>query len=249
MDIAILSFFVLAFFYCATPGPANIYVVLYSLRYGINAGLYSTYGITVGCGIAALIVGLGISSLLVVFPNVIVTIQIFGGLFVIYLSVKMWPTAASTHISCEKIEQIGHATLFKNGVISSLLNPVDILFFSAIVPSFIPNQTTENSFQIYYTLLSLFYIMVAFAVSCALVVFAGISKKYLFSRKANLVSYLSAILLCLVGIYLTGMSVVKLYDVVSSESHFALTEVPVPGQSTRLALQEHQQFSQLVLSR
>jgi len=210
MDIGVLSFFILAFFYCASPGPANIYVVLYSLRYGIHAGLYSTYGITFGCAIAALVVGLGVSSLLRVFPNGIVTVQIFGGLYVIYLSVKMWPKAVCPHIDHANIDEVGKATLFKNGMVSSLLNPVDIVFFSAVVPSFIPSQVTGNNFQIYFTLLSLLYILVAFSVSCILAIFAGFSKKLLFSRNSNSVSCLSAIVLFLVGLYLIGVSTFKL---------------------------------------
>ncbi|NKB77724.1 MAG: hypothetical protein GKR96_11975 [Gammaproteobacteria bacterium] len=132
MNIELLSFFTLAFVIAITPGPSVIYVVSYSLRYGFKAGIISTLGINVGSIFAILIAALGLSSLLAIYPNAINAIQIFGGFYVIYLARVMWLSSLIANADGQSLEKenltgTSDKELFKNGFITSVLNPKDIL--------------------------------------------------------------------------------------------------------------------------
>ena len=187
-----------------TPGPSVIYVVSYSLRYGAKAGVVSTLGINLGSVVAILIAGFGLSYILEAYPAIIVFIQIFGGLYIIYLAYQIWPRGSSLQIDEQNIAQESYGNLFKNGFITSLLNPKDILFYTAFIPTFIPQSILGSSYQIYFLLLAFSYMLIGFITKSMFAVFAGYTKSALHSNKAKYVNYISSLLLLALGIYLAA---------------------------------------------
>ena len=207
MHIELFSFLVLSFFVAVTPGPSVIYVVSYSLRYGSTAGIVSTLGINLGSIVAILISAFGLSYLLELYPNAIIFIQTIGGIYVIYLAALMWPRGSSLEISGSEVREESHRNLFKNGFVTSVLNPKDILFYTAFIPSFIPQSVTGSSYQKYFLLLAFSYMFIGFLTKSSFAVFSGYAKSLLHSSRAKYINCISSFLLLLLGVYLVAGSV------------------------------------------
>ncbi|MFT5112036.1 MAG: threonine/homoserine/homoserine lactone efflux protein [Parasphingorhabdus sp.] len=206
MNIELLSFLILSFFIAITPGPSVIYVVSYSLRYGPKAGVISTLGINIGSVIAILIAAFGLSSLLVIYPNAMTIIQVVGGIFVIYLATGMWPRGSAVELSGQELTEKSYRNLFKNGVITSALNPKDILFYTAFIPTFIPPEIVGESYQAYFLLLAFSYMAIGFVTKSAFAIFSGYTRKELLSKNTGILNYSSSIMLFALGLFLVGKS-------------------------------------------
>jgi len=207
VNIELLSFFTLAFLVAITPGPSVIYVVSYSLRYGPKAGIVSTLGINSGSILAILIAAFGLSYLLKVYPNIIVNIQIIGSFYIIYLAVLMWPRGSVIDIDEQRLTKQSYRNLFKNGFITSVLNPKDILFYTAFIPTFIPQSAVEKSYQTYFLLLAFSFMAIGFFTKTAFAIFSGYTKKVLHSKYSNSINYLASSMLFLLGVFFAGKSI------------------------------------------
>ena len=207
MPIELFSFFTIAFFIAITPGPSVIYVVSYSLRYGPKAGIASTLGINAGSVIAILIAAFGLTYLLEVYPNAIDMIQLVGAFYIIYLGSLMWPRQSSANISEQDLGMKSYRSLFKNGFITSVLNPKDILFYTAFIPTFIPDGVTGKSYKSYFLVLAFCYMLIGFVTKSMFALFSGYAKNVLHSKKASLINYFSSVMLIGLGAFLVGTSI------------------------------------------
>ncbi len=206
MNIELLSFFTISFFIAITPGPSVIYVVSYSLRYGSKAGIISTLGINLGSIVFILIAAFGLSSLLVNFPKAIVVIQLIGGFYVIYLAIHMWPRGTTLNINEQGLTEKSYRKLFTNGFVTSVLNPNDIFFYTAFIPTFIPSSVIGKPYQTYFLILAFSYMTIGFMTKSTFAIFAGYAKTVLASKNASYMNYISSIVLLLLGVYLVGKS-------------------------------------------
>lgn len=209
MNIELISFLTISLIIAITPGPSVIYVVSYSLRYGPKAGIISTLGINAGSIVAILIAAFGLTSLLAAYPNAIKLIEILGGLYMIYLSVLIWPRESSITVDQQDLFKQSTATLFKNGFITSILNPKDIAFYTAFIPTFIPNGVEGSAYQSYFLLLAFSYMIIGFLTKSTFAVFSGYTKKALHSENAHLVNYLSSTVLFSLGVFLLVKALIE----------------------------------------
>jgi len=108
----------------------------------------------------------------------------------------------------ENFPEQGYSTLFVNGFITSVLNPKDVLFYTAFIPTFIPAAATGKSYQSYFFLLAFMYMLIGFITKSCFAIFAGYTKSALHSSKAIILNYTSSLLLFSLGIYLVAKSVV-----------------------------------------
>lgn len=206
MNVELFSFFALSFVIAVTPGPSVIYVVSYSLRYGFKAGIIATLGINLGSIAAILIGAFGLTSILQFYPNAITAIQIMGGIYVIYLAILMWPRGQIVSTNEQNLTEVSYKNLFRNGFITSVLNPKDILFYTAFIPTFIPPSVEGNSYQVHFLFLAFSFMGIGFVTKSMFAIFAGYTKTALDSKNANLVNYLSSMGLFSLGVFLIAKS-------------------------------------------
>jgi len=215
MQIEILSFFAISFLIAVTLGPSVIYVVSYSLRYGAKAGVIATLGVNLGSVVIILIAAFGFSTLLGIYPNAMTAMQIIGGLYIVYLAWCMWPrnTAAvseSTSSDNHVMEEQAYGTLFLNGLITSVLNPKDMLFYTAFIPNFIPSNASAESYQAYFLGLAFTFMLIGFITKCTFAIFSGYFKKKLHSNMAGTLNRISSLILLALGLFLVAESVLSL---------------------------------------
>lgn len=212
MSIELFSFFALSFVIAISPGPSVVYVVAYSLRYGTKAGIICTLGINFGSIFAILIAAFGLSSLLEIYPKATIFIQIAGGFYVIYLAFLMWPRGKVSRVGEQNITQKSYKKLFLNGFVTSVLNPKDILFYTAFIPAFIPQSVEGSSYQVYFLLLAFSYMGIGFLTKSSFAIFSGYAKTILDSDNASLVNYLASTTLFSLGIFLLIKSVGSIFQ-------------------------------------
>lgn len=167
MLIPVLAVFIPALM---LPGPDFIGVVRSSLTRGARAGLMTTFGVSVMLGIYAILSLAGLSAVMVQHHWLAVAVRIAGGLYLIYLGVRLVRTRA--HPIDMEDDAVGTAPVgalrsFLFGVGVTLTNPKAIILFASVfAPSITPTTPTwvmaamvaivVASSAIWYTLVTLF---------------------------------------------------------------------------------------------
>lgn len=138
-----IGFLVSAIVLNLTPGLDTIYILTRSLSQGKGAGLVSVAGIMSGCVVHVLCAAFGLSLILSTSALVFSLIKWAGAGYLIYLGIRMMFSKNSSldilpmsHPSRDLVK------IYKQGVLTNVLNPKVGLFFLSFLPQFIdPNQT------------------------------------------------------------------------------------------------------------
>lgn len=144
-----LVFITIAFFYIVSPGPAVFLAMNYGAMYGFKKATMMLLGNSTGLIILASISALGLGSLIVGLPVLLNTIKVIGAVVLFYLGVKMLLTAF--HLRSQKRKNItqkpemnrGYFSFYREGVLLALSNPKPIIFFSAIFPQFMTQESNN----------------------------------------------------------------------------------------------------------
>ncbi|MFT5962727.1 MAG: hypothetical protein ACI8WM_003074, partial [Burkholderiaceae bacterium] len=122
----------------ATPGPDTAFIVGRSLTQGRAAGLVSALGISAGCCVHALAATLGLSALLATSATAFTLIKLAGGIYLMYLGVRMLLTRAAVEGAPAKNTTARPLqTIFWQALVTNLLNPKVVLFFLSFFPQFV----------------------------------------------------------------------------------------------------------------
>jgi homoserine/homoserine lactone efflux protein len=122
-----------------TPGPAVIYVMSQTARYGLQAGLRGIVGIQLGNFIFFLCIAVGLVTLLRAITHAFVALQIAGAAYLLYLGFRIIISSLQRapremYPPCRPAEAGGNLV---QAVLLQLTNPKALLFVSALVPQFL----------------------------------------------------------------------------------------------------------------
>lgn len=139
MDLAtLLTFTAAAFALAATPGPDMLLVMTRSVAQGRVAGFVTLAGICLGCFFHALIAGLSLSGVLLLAPVMFEIIRWAGAAYLLYLAWQAFRGAGGFQAPAKNgsLPRSSLMTLFRQGLITNILNPKVALFFLALFPQF-----------------------------------------------------------------------------------------------------------------
>jgi len=180
-------FAVASFLLVVTPGPAWLYIVSNTNRFGLKAGFVSIIGLETGT-LAHIAIGVfGISAIIVQSPIAFTIIKMLGALFLLALGIVhfLQKEHSTQNTEANSIKQI-----FLSGVLLNIFNPKGILFFVAFLPQFITLDSNHVKYQVAF--LGLVFIMIALLWGSVLTILTikigGLSK-----RKINLKFLTSAV--------------------------------------------------------
>ncbi len=142
-DPSTLALFALACLALAvTPGPDMLLIASRSAAQGIGAGFASLAGIQAGTYCHALAAALGLSQLFVMVPMAYDVVRYAGAVYLLYLA---WQTLRATSDAAVRrdAKSFSLATIFRQGLLTNLLNPKMALFVLALFPQFV---RPENGF-------------------------------------------------------------------------------------------------------
>jgi threonine/homoserine/homoserine lactone efflux protein len=120
----------------ATPGPNVLYLVSQTLAQGRAAGFVSLAGTSAGVAAHALAAALGLSALLATVPVAYDVVRWAGAIYLAWLA---WTTWRSQNGKTQSIAptEVRAGQLFRQGLLTSLLNPKVALFELALFPQFV----------------------------------------------------------------------------------------------------------------
>lgn len=130
-----------------TPGPDMLYIIGRSIGQGRMAGLVSAIGIGAGCLFHIVAVSVGLTALLKAVPLAFEIMRYAGACYLLYLGIRILCSAGRPADNV-KIEATPLIDIFKQGMITNMLNPKVALFFVAFLPQFVDTSSENVAFQL-----------------------------------------------------------------------------------------------------
>jgi threonine/homoserine/homoserine lactone efflux protein len=133
-----------------TPGNDMLYVISRSAGQGIKAGIVSSLGIMVGCMVHILAAVGGLSAIIAESASAFDIIKYAGAVYLIYLGVRSLVSRKRSYEINTDIQKLSYKKLFRQGVVTNVLNPKVALFFLAFLPQFVNMKSGDTQWQILF---------------------------------------------------------------------------------------------------
>lgn len=130
-----------------TPGPDMIYCATRSVGQGKSAGVVSALGIGAGSLVHMTMAALGLSAVLMYSSTAFHAIKLIGAVYLVYLGLRMILTGRRSGVA-QRLPDAGLWRIFRQGVITNVLNPKVALFFLSFLPQFVHPDRGSVALQI-----------------------------------------------------------------------------------------------------
>jgi homoserine/homoserine lactone efflux protein len=127
------------------PGPTNALILANGMRHGVRAGLLNVAGTQVGVGLMIATVAIGLTSVVNAVGHWFEWIKLAGAVYLIVLGIQLFRSAAKSQGVPRRDAPRGG--FFVQGLVVSLSNPKQLLFFGALLPQFL-DPAGNQSLQI-----------------------------------------------------------------------------------------------------
>ncbi|MCF8304429.1 MAG: LysE family translocator [Bacteroidales bacterium] len=129
-----------------TPGADTLYIITRSISQGKKAGILSVLGISTGGLIHTLAAAFGLSIILSTSAIAFSLVKYAGAGYLIYLGIKtLRQKQAEFTFDLKLSGGINNIAIYRQGMITNLLNPKVALFFLSFLPQFIEPAATHNA--------------------------------------------------------------------------------------------------------
>ncbi|CAJ0990803.1 LysE family translocator [Sodalis praecaptivus] len=130
-----------------TPGPDMLLIASRSLSQGRGAGFATLGEIMAGTYCHALAAAFGLSQLCLAAPLAYQLVRGAGAVYLLYLAWKiLWRREGTASVAVARRRPLG--TIFRQGLMTNLLNPKMALFVLALFPQFVQPQAGSVALQI-----------------------------------------------------------------------------------------------------
>ena len=167
----LLSFAFATALLAISPGPDNIFVLSQSIVNGRRFGLATVFGLISGCLVHTTLLAFGVSAIIKESENLFTGIKIFGAIYLLYLSFKVYKSNAAIAFSEDHSLKKTTKQLFKEGFIMNVLNPKVSIFFLAFFPGFLFSTSLNTVVQFY--VLGGVFMFVSLIIFSAIAILAG----------------------------------------------------------------------------
>jgi threonine/homoserine/homoserine lactone efflux protein len=136
----VLAFALAMFLLAASPGPGVLMVVARALTGGFAAALAAMAGLVLGDIVFLVLAVLGLSALASVLGEFFLAVKVLGALYLVWLGVKTWrsrPSLPAMDAPETPKSRMPHHRSAALGFFVTLGNPKAILFYGALLPTFI----------------------------------------------------------------------------------------------------------------
>ena len=137
-----LAFVVAMFMLSLTPGPGFLAVIARCLTGGLAAGLATITGLVIGDILFLILAILSLSALALVLGEFFLVVKLLGAAYLIWLGFGLWRRQAGLPEMAragdrrdQRLTSLSRS--FGIGFVVTIANPKTILFYSALVPTFI----------------------------------------------------------------------------------------------------------------
>ncbi len=164
------------------PGPTILTVISYSLAHGRKANVPLVAAVALGDSTALLLSLLGVGALLAVSAFWFTVVKWVGGLYLLYLGIKLLRAGVSSSSMQEPAAPVSAWRLFVNTYMVTALNPKGIIFFVALLPQFL-NPAAAATQQLW--ILGMTFVALATLNATLYALFATSAQKLLATPRAQ----------------------------------------------------------------
>ena len=133
---------------CATPGPDMLLIASRSISQGKASGFATLAGIQVGTYCHALAVALGLSELFLAVPVAYDVVRYAGAAYLLYLAWQAFRLTGTVFAPTPGLRRYPLGVVFRQGLLTNLLNPKMALFVLALFPQFVNPDAGSVAVQI-----------------------------------------------------------------------------------------------------
>ena len=124
-----------------TPGQDTMYIIGRSVAQGRRAGILSALGIGAGVLVHTLLAALGLSVILATSSAAFAVVKYAGAAYLVWIGIGFILNRGGRQTLDDTPAPAPHAwTIFRQGVLTNVLNPKVALFFLSFLPQFVSPQ-------------------------------------------------------------------------------------------------------------
>ena len=171
IDLSTLALFALACLaLTATPGPDMLLIASRSASQGRASGFATLAGIQLGTYCHALAAAFGLSQLFLIVPLAYDVVRYAGAAYLLYLAWKTFRSTGTMLAPTDGLRRHPIGVVFRQGLLTNLLNPKMALFVFALFPQFL---RPEGSVAVQIMLLATVLNLIGLAVNGAVILAAS----------------------------------------------------------------------------
>jgi threonine/homoserine/homoserine lactone efflux protein len=129
-----------------TPGQDTFYILGRSISQGRSAGIASVLGISSGGLVHTFAASLGLSALLAASASAFFALKLTGAAYLVYLGAGMLLARSSPASIPSSFSSSSFSAVYRQGLLTNVLNPKVALFFLAFMPQFIAVDSPNKFF-------------------------------------------------------------------------------------------------------
>jgi threonine/homoserine/homoserine lactone efflux protein len=149
LDFSTLALFAVACLaLTATPGPDMLLIASRSATQGKASGFATLVGIQAGTYCHALAAAFGLSQLFLAVPLAYDAVRYAGAAYLLYLAWKAFRSPGTSLSTATGLRRYSITSVFRQGLLTNLLNPKMALFVLALFPQFARPETGSVALQI-----------------------------------------------------------------------------------------------------
>jgi threonine/homoserine/homoserine lactone efflux protein len=137
----------------ATPGVDMLFTLAQTLRHGVAGGLFAAMGVIAGCVVHTLVAASGLAALLAASGTAFALVKWAGAAYLVWLAIGMLRASGSASApggdsaagpALDRSTSPGLGRVFRQGLLTNVLNPKIAIFFLALLPQFIDAVTPDK---------------------------------------------------------------------------------------------------------
>lgn len=155
-----------------TPGPDTAYIVGRGLQFGWRGGAAAALGVGTGCLVHVAAAAAGLSALLMASTLAFSVLKWVGAGYLIWLGMRMLlskPSDFTATAGAARALSLG--SVFRQGMLTNVLNPKVALFFLAFLPQFVAADASNKALA--FLVLGLIFVVNGTLYCLALAAFAA----------------------------------------------------------------------------
>jgi threonine/homoserine/homoserine lactone efflux protein len=170
LDITLLLLFIPTFFLVSiTPGMCMTLAMTLGMSIGISRTLWMMWGELLGVAVVAISAVIGVSAIMIKYPEVFSVLKLFGAAYLLYIGINMFRSKGKLALGGAGKDQqsANRLQLFNQGFITAIANPKGWAFMVSLLPPFINPDLTlapQLVMLLVVILLSEFICMMIYAV-------------------------------------------------------------------------------------
>jgi threonine/homoserine/homoserine lactone efflux protein len=181
------EFFIASITIIMVPGPSVLFTLARGVAWGRAVAVLTVLGNSIGTLVLSVIVAIGLGPLLSDSKAFSITLQLAGGLYLLWLGVGAMRHRHAHAEAMRKREEYrpSNVTVVRQGFTVGVLNPKSLVFFAAVFPHFVNRSKGHVTYQL--LLLGLIFSVMAFLSDGTWGMIAGTAREWLSNSPNRLV--------------------------------------------------------------